>query len=225
MDNRNKSQLAVIILGIVLIIAAAIFAIWVASPQKEEAAAPDARSTSATATTTPVASTPTLSETALADGTCTTAAEVDRTNPEKLIQGFLKIGYCWDSTQDANTTVALLRGKELMTEEYAASLDPNVRNSMNADFMLVSQSQAYSTPVVDFAPDEGETQWDDNVLKDMMISWSWTGRDGTFYEGGRALVSVSAIKNSDNTWSISGMQVNSVESNTVPAAGINQEGN
>lgn len=225
MDNRNKSQLAVIILGIVLIIAAAIFAIWVASPQKEEAAAPDASQTSATATTTPVASTPTLSETTLADGTCTTAAEVDRTNPEKLIQGFLKIGYCWDSTQDANTTVALLRGKELMTEEYAASLDPNVRNSMNADFMLVSQSQAYSTPVVDFSPDEGENQWDNNVLKDMMISWSWTGRDGTFYEGGRALVSVSAIKNSDNTWSISGMQVNSVESNTVPAAGINQEGN
>lgn len=94
MDNRNKSQLAVIILGIVLIIAAAIFAIWVASPQKEEAAAPDASQTSATATTTPVASTPTLSETALADGTCTTAAEVDRTNPEKLIQGFLEIGYC-----------------------------------------------------------------------------------------------------------------------------------
>ncbi|MGV3016903.1 hypothetical protein [Rothia sp. 88186D007BW] len=150
----------------------------------------------------------------IAEGSCTDPATVDRSDSEALIKGFTEIAFCWDSTADPNTTAAILRAKPLLTEEYYNSLDPNVRNSMNADFMAVYKSKAYTLPRFSFAPEEADQMPEGLDAKDVIVEWTWLGRDGYEYKGGRALATVTAVEEEPGQWAINGMQINSVSSET-----------
>lgn len=218
-DKRHKGTLMIIgglsllsVLGLVV----AIFILWPDKGTNEESStAPASTSPVATASPSPSA---TLSiaerRELLAEGSCTDPATVDRSDAEELIKGFTEIAFCWDSTKDPNTTAAILRAQPLMTEDYYKSLDPNVRNAMSADFLAVSQSQAYTLPRVSFAPDEFGQLPEGVSAKEVIIEWTWLGRDGYEYKGGRSLATVAAVEEEPGKWAISGMQINSTTSET-----------
>ncbi|MGH1977245.1 hypothetical protein [Rothia sp. L_38] len=217
-DKRYKGTLMIMgglsllsVLGLVV----AIFILWPDKDTNEESStAPVNTSPAATASPSPSA---TLSiaerRELLAEGSCTDPAAVDRSDPEALIKGFTEIAFCWDSTTDPNTTAAILRAQPLLTEEYYNSLDPNVRNAMSADFLAVSKSKAYTLPVVSFAPEETEEMPEGFIAKDVIVEWTWLGRDGYEYKGGRSLATVAAVEE-EGQWAISGMQINSTTSET-----------
>lgn len=216
MTERKRNIAFIAIIGLtVLILAFTIYTLL--SPQGSREDAPIATMGTSTATASASASEPSADLAAvdeLAEGSCTDPATVDRADPQALIKGFTEIAYCWDSTVDPNTTVPILRAQPLMTEEYYQSLDPNVRNSMNADFLAVSESKAYTLPEVTFAPEEAEQMPEGFIAKEVIVDWTWLGRDGYEYKGGRALVTVAAVEEEPGLWAISTMQVNSITSET-----------
>lgn len=144
---------------------------------------------------------------------------IDRAQPETVILGFTRGAFCWDSTADPNLTAGILRAKEYMTEDYYKSLDPNVRNSMNAEFLEAAKLKGISDPKVELAPTSANVNEEGLISRDVIVTWTWVAQDGSLqiYKGGRALVSVGAVEERPGYWSISGMQVNSVETYRAPA--------
>ncbi|MFW0120238.1 hypothetical protein ACN08Y_10030 [Rothia sp. P5764] len=215
-DKKNTGAIITITGLSVLSLLFAIFTIWPDKNPQDEKTPASAGGTSTSAATPSITSTQlTAISDELAEGSCTDPATINRSDPEAVIKGFTEIAFCWDSTTDANTTAAVLRAQPLLTEDYYKSIDPNVRNSMNADFLAVSSSQAYTIPKVSFAPDEAGQVPEGFTAKEVIVEWTWLGRDGYEYKGGRALVSVAAVEEEPGRWAISGMQINSISSETA----------
>ncbi len=216
MTDKKRNGAIITIIGLsVLSLLFAVYTLWPKQDTQDETPTATATTSTSAATATPSA-TSTAENTAddIAEGSCTDPATVDRSDAEELIKGFTEIAFCWDSTTDPNTTAAILRAQPLLTEEYYNSLDPNVRNSMNADFMAVYKSKAYTLPKVSFAPEEVGQMPEGLDAKDVIVEWTWLGRDGYEYKGGRALATVAAVEVEPGQWAISGMQINSVTSET-----------
>lgn len=216
MTDKKRNGAIITIIGLsILSLLFAVYTLWPKQDTQDEAPTATATTSTSVATATPsVTSTAENTADDIAEGSCTDPATVDRSDPEALIKGFTEIAFCWDSTKDPNTTAAILRAQPLMTEDYYKSLDPNVRNAMSADFLAVSQSQAYTLPRVSFAPDEFGQLPEGVSAKEVIIEWTWLGRDGYEYKGGRSLATVAAVEEEPGKWAISGMQINSTTSET-----------
>lgn len=215
MTEKQRNGAIITIIGLsVLSLLFAVYTLWPKQDTQDEAPTATATTSTSAAPASP-SPTSTAENTAddIAEGTCTDPNTVDRSDPEALIKGFTEIAFCWDSTKDHNTTAALLRAQPLLTEDYYKSLDPNVRNAMSADFLAVSKSKAYTLPVVSFAPEEAEEMPEGFIAKDVIVEWTWLGRDGYEYKGGRSLATVAAVEEAGQ-WAISGMQINSTTSET-----------
>lgn len=214
-ESKQKTAIFAIISLCVLSLAFAIYTLWPKNSTQEQNATATASAGASTTRATPSSTSTALNPVdELAEGSCTDPNTVDRSDAEALIKGFTEIAFCWDSTKDPNTTAAILRAQPLLTEDYYKSLDPNVRNAMSADFLAVSQSQAYTLPRVSFAPDEFGQLPEGVSAKEVIIEWTWLGRDGYEYKGGRSLATVAAVEEEPGKWAISGMQINSTTSET-----------
>ncbi|WP_237223467.1 hypothetical protein [Rothia nasimurium] len=216
MTEKQRNGAIITIIGLsVLSLLFAVYTLWPKQDTQDEAPTATATTSTSAAPASP-SPTSTAENTAddIAEGSCTDPATVDRSDAEELIKGFTEIAFCWDSTTDPNTTAALLRAQPLLTEDYYKSLDPNVRNAMSADFLAVSKSKAYTLPVVSFAPEETEEMPEGFIAKDVIVEWTWLGRDGYEYKGGRSLATVAAVEEEPGKWAISGMQINSTTSET-----------
>lgn len=144
---------------------------------------------------------------------CSGPEEVDRNNVEEVMQEFLKTAYCWDSVKDPNTTVAVLRAKPLLTDQYADSLNPDIRNSMNAEFSEAFKDKAFTVPDITFPPTDADhdASTDEIMTREAIVEYVWMSPSGHSKPGGRALVTVGAEKSSNGQWAINNLQINSME--------------
>lgn len=223
MTKKTMTLAALVAIALAALLVAVI-ALWPKGESQESAEAGDSAASSASNGTTEVSPKPSLQvgdteEEFLKEFCVPTYNIIDRAKPETVILGFTQGAFCWDSTADPNLTAAILRTKELMTEDYYKSLDPNVRNSMNAEFLEAAQLKGISEPEAELAPTSANVNEEGLISRDVIVTWNWVSQDGSLqiYKGGRALVSVGAVEERPGYWSISGMQVNSVETYRAPA--------
>ena len=214
MTKEKKNRLALTAVLAVLVAVVIIGVVMATRPAPEPTHPEETAAATSEASTAALSPTPTVQA---AQQDCPSVDEVNREDAQALIEGFLKISYCWDSTKDPNTTTAILRAQELLTPEYAQTLNPDARNSMNAEFALAAKENAHTIPDVSFAPgDAEEINTDKQVGKEAIVSWVWAGDNGSSLPGGTAYVSVGAVRDEKGIWSISGMQVNDMYSDTLP---------
>lgn len=150
----------------------------------------------------------------LADGSCPTARNVDRSDASATARAYASIGHCWDSTLDENTMTGVLRAKDLMSVSWYDQQKKGsaARNTLQAQFGKAAKHEGYSVP--EAAPTAGDVDRDvaaDKAVRGITTSWHWKTRDGsTDIPGGRDQ-QIIYLEKHGGQWLVVGTQTTTTE--------------
>lgn len=118
----------------------------------------------------------------LADGSCPTSKDADRSDPSATARYYASIGHCWDSTMDENTMAGVLRAKDLMSVSWYEQQKQGsaARNTLQVQFGRAAKHEGYSVP--EATPTGGDVDEDvasDKAVRGITTSWRWKTRDGS----------------------------------------------
>ena len=172
----------------------------------EQAAGPSPSSDSTSTSTSSSAQGPQVRE--LADGTCRSPGQADRSSASSTAATAAAIMYCWDSTMDRTQTASALRARSLMSAKFAATVKEPERNGNQAQWVKAGAHEAYSVPTVKPTPgDANEDVASDKAIRSFNVSWTWKGRDSQSVPGGMEQV-VYYLEKHGSQWQIVGYSVN-----------------
>lgn len=147
----------------------------------------------------------------VAEGSCMDSEAVDRTDADAVGYVMASVSHCWDSMTDATTTAGAMRGRSLMSADWAAQQVEPERNALQGQFSAASEHQGYTVPTVSYTgADTNQDVAEDKKARGYTVEWKWKGRDGKTLPGGRQQVTYY-LERHGGQWEVVGEQVTITE--------------
>lgn len=150
----------------------------------------------------------------LADGSCATSMDADRSDASSTAHYYASIGHCWDTQVDENTMAGVLRAKELMSVSWYEQQKEgaSARNALQSQFVKAAEHQGYSVPEVN--PSGGDVDQDvaaDKAVRGVTTSWHWKSRDGVADISGGKDQQIVYLEKHGGQWIVVGAQTTMTE--------------